>query len=94
MSEKRLKKDSLNKDSIWTTEARMAVIGGFVLRLLMLIFILYISDWDMYYLEDDKAFEELAGKYLFNANGIFDTELLNTLTRGWASPFWAFNCAS
>lgn len=90
MSEKRLKKDSTNKDSVWTSEARWAVLGGFFLRLLMLILIIYVVDWDIYYLEDDKKFEELAGKYLFNANGLVDTELLKTLTVGWVSPFWAY----
>lgn len=85
MSEKQLK-----KDNIWTTEARWAVFGGFLLRLLMLILIIYVVDWDTYYLEDDKGFEEFAGKYLYNANGLFDFELLETMTKGWASPFWAY----
>lgn len=82
----------LKKESIWTPEARATVLIGFVLRLVMLFIIIYAMDgvWDLYYLEDDKAFEELAGKYLYNSHGILDFELMEELTRGWTSPFWAY----
>lgn len=82
----------LKKESAWTPEARAAVWIGFLLRLVMLIIIVYIASeyWDIYYLEDDKGFEELVGKYLYNARSVFDWELMEELTVGWASPFWAY----
>ncbi|MBQ3202084.1 MAG: hypothetical protein IJB36_00400 [Clostridia bacterium] len=82
----------LKKESIWTPKARATVLIGFALRLVMLFVIIYALDgvWDLYYLEDDKAFEELAGKYLYNSHGMLDFELMEELTRGWASPFWAY----
>ena len=82
----------LKNETPWTTEARATVWIGFLLRLVMLIIVLYIAGqyWDIYYLEDDKAFEELAGKYLFNAHSVLDWELIETLTTGWLSPFWAY----
>lgn len=84
----------LQKENIWTPEARATVIGGFALRLVMLLFIIYVAkeawDWDVFYIEDDKGFEELAGKYLYNARQLVDVELLRKFTRGWQSPFWAY----
>lgn len=82
----------VKKESAWTPEARATVLIGFALRLVMLCVIIYVLDgiWDIYYLEDDKSFEELAGKYLYNAHGILDFELMEELTRGWVSPFWAY----
>ena len=83
---------ALKKESTWTPELRTTVFLGFLLRLIGLILVIYVMDgmWDVYYLEDDKAFEELAGKYLYNARGLIDSELMQELTRGWASPFWAY----
>ena len=82
----------LKKESAWTPEARATVLIGFALRLVMLIVIVYMLDgiWDIYYLEDDKGFEELAGKYLYNAHSVFDVELMQQLSVGWLSPFWAY----
>lgn len=82
----------LKKESAWTPEARATVLIGLALRLVMLFVIIYALDgiWDMYYLEDDKGFEELAGKYLYNANSILDLEMMEELSRGWVSPFWAY----
>lgn len=82
----------VKRESAWTPEARATVLIGFALRMVMLCVIIYALDgiWDLYYLEDDKAFEELAGKYLYNAHSILDFELLDELTRGWVSPFWAY----
>lgn len=82
----------LKKESTWTPEAYATVWIGLILRFVMLIIILYAASeyWDIYYLEDDKAFEELAGKYLFNAKSVFDWELMEKLAKGWLSPFWAY----
>lgn len=87
MNEKRL-----YKDIPWTTDARTTVIIGFLLRMVMLIVIVYMLDgiWDMYYLEDDKMYEEVAKKYLENSRGLIDGDLLFELTRGWSAPFWVY----
>lgn len=83
---------ALKRENAWTPELRTTVLLGFLLRLIGLILIIYVMDgvWDLYYLEDDKAFEEMAGKYLYNARGLIDSELLQSLTMGWQSPFWAY----
>ena len=64
----------IKRESAWTPEARATVLIGFALRLVMLFIVIYALDgiWDLYYLEDDKAFEELAGKYLYNAYWILN----------------------
>lgn len=82
----------LKRETAWTSEAYATVWIGFFLRLLMLIIVVYVASefWDIYYLEDDKWFEELCGKYLYNARSVFDWELMEELTRGWVSPFWAY----
>ena len=85
MNENRLKKDRVNDPRLRTT-----ILLGFLLRLLTLVLLLYVIKWDLYYLEDDKGFEELAGQYLYNSRGIIDRELFRELTRGWQSPFWAY----
>lgn len=85
MNENRLKNDRVNDPHLRTT-----ILLGFLLRLLTLLLLLYVIKWDLYYLEDDKGFEELAGKYLYNSRGIIDRELFRELTRGWQSPFWAY----
>lgn len=84
--------DKLEKNNSWSPELRNTVILGFLLRLAMLCIILYAMEgiWDTYYLWDDQGFEELAGKYLYNAHSVFDVELLSEFTRGWESPFWAY----
>lgn len=80
----------LKKESAWTPEARATVLIGFALRLVMLIVIVYMLDgiWDIYYLEDDKKYEELAAIYRANAQGLFDADLFKTITIGYAATFW------
>ena len=82
----------LKKDTAWTPEARATVLIGFALRLVMLFIIIYALDgiWDIYYIEDDKKYEELAAVYRANAHGIFDMELFENLTIGYAATFWPF----
>lgn len=82
----------LKKEKAWTPELRTTVFLGLVLRLAMLILITVVLDgvWDVFFLEDDKAFEELAGKYRFNANGVLDWELFEDLTEGYMQRFWPF----
>ena len=82
----------LKNENTWKPQLRNTIIFGFLLRLTMLCVILYaLGDiWDIYYLEDDKSFEELAGKYLYNARGLIDVELMRDFTKGWQSPFWAY----
>jgi len=80
----------LKKESAWTPEARATVLIGFALRLVMLIVIVYMLDgiWDIYYLEDDKKYEELAAIYRANAQSLFDADLFDTITIGYAATFW------
>ena len=88
MRDRRLNK----KDNIWTSQAYATVYFGFLLRLVMFVIILYIASetWDIFYIEDDKKYEELAAVYKANARGIFDKELFDTLTLGYAATFWPF----
>ena len=88
MKDRRLNK----KDNIWTSQAYATVYFGFLLRIVMFVVILYIASesWDIFYIEDDKKYEELAAVYKANAHGIFDKELLDTLTLGYAAAFWPF----
>lgn len=81
-----------NKERIWTPQAYATVYFGFLLRLVMFVVILYIASetWDIFYIEDDKKYEELAAVYRANARGIFDMELFDTLTLGYAAKFWPF----
>ena len=87
-----MRDNRLKKESTWTPEARATVWIGFALRLLMLIIILYVAGefWDIYHIEDDKKYEELAAVYRANAYGILDMDLFNTLTKGYTAPFWPF----
>lgn len=80
----------LKKESPWTPEAYATVWIGFALRLLMLVIIVYVASefWDIYYLEDDKKYEELAAVYRANARGVLDMELFERLTIGYAATFW------
>ena len=82
----------LKKDSPWTSEARITILLGFLARLTMLMIIIYALDgiWDLYYIEDDKKYEGLASLYLANARGLFDLELFNKITVGYAATFWPF----
>lgn len=82
----------LKKETPWTPEARATVWIGFLIRLVMLIVILYVAStyWDIYHIEDDKKYEELAAVYRANASGVWDAELFETLTVGYAATFWPF----
>ena len=82
----------LKRENSWTPELRSTVLLGFFLRLAMMIVIVYIASeyWDVFYLEDDKKYEELAAVYKANAHSVMDTELFDTLTIGYAADFWPF----
>lgn len=84
----------LNKEKVWTSKATSTVFLGLLLRAAMLFVVVYAAkeafDWDIFYIEDDKGLDEYAGRYLYNAKGILDIELLSILGRGWASPFWLY----
>ncbi len=87
-----MNKYALKKDTGWSPELRNTVIFGFLLRLVMLILIVYIVDgiWDVFYLEDDKKYEEMAAAYKANAHGWIDMDLFEDLTRGYDKQFWPF----
>lgn len=82
----------LKKLNTWNPELQRTVLLGFVLRLLMLIVIVYLVNdvWDIFYIEDDKKYEELAAVYRANASGILDLDLFNKITVGYAQTFWPF----
>ena len=82
----------LKKESTWTPELRTTILLGFLLRLLMVVTVVYIASefWDIYYLEDDKKYEELAAIYRANARGLIDKDLFDTITMGYAATFWPF----
>lgn len=73
-------------------QVRNAMLFGFLLRLMVLILIVYVLSgvWDVFYIEDDKKYEELAATYAYNAHGILDLDLFNDLTKGYAEYFWPF----
>lgn len=82
----------LKRETSWTPELRTTIFLGFFLRLAMLIVIVYIASeyWDIFYIEDDKKYEELAAVYKANAHGLVDMELFEKLTIGYAADFWPF----
>ncbi|MBQ7089051.1 MAG: hypothetical protein IJN04_05355 [Clostridia bacterium] len=82
----------LKRETSWTPELRTTIFLGFFLRMVMLIVIVYIASeyWDIFYLEDDKKYEELAAVYKANARSMMDMELFNKLTIGYAADFWPF----
>lgn len=85
-----MRENRFRKENIWTSEARTTVLIGFVLRLVMVLFILYVASnyWDIFYIEDDKKYEGLAAVYRANARGIWDLELFDVITAGYAAKFW------
>ena len=87
-----MNKHALKKENIWTSELRTTVLLGFLLRLITLILIIYVVDevWDVFYIEDDKKYEELAAVYKANSQGLLDFNLFNKITRGYAQTFWPF----
>lgn len=82
----------LKKEKIWTPQLSSAILFGFLIRLTVLILMIYVLDgvWDIYYIEDDKKYEELAAAYSFNARGWFDLQLFEDITAGYAARFWPF----
>ncbi len=82
----------LQKENIWTPEARATIWIGFLLRLTMVLIVLYVAShyWDIFYIEDDKKYEDLAAVYRANARGLLDLELFNVITAGYAATFWPF----
>ena len=87
-----MNKYALKRENTWIPELRTTVLLGFLLRLIVLILIVNVLNgvWDLYFLEDDKKFEEMAAVYRFNANGILDLELFDELTAGYMQRFWPF----
>lgn len=87
MSELRLK-----KERIWTPQLGSTILFGFLIRLTVLIFMVHILDsvWDIFFIEDDKKFEELAAVYCANAHNLFDKQLFDDLTEGYLQQFWPF----
>lgn len=84
----------LNKEKVWTSKATSTVFLGLLLRVAMLFVVVYVAkesfDWDIFYIEDDKKYEDLAAVYRANARSWFDIELFDTLTKGYAARFWPF----
>lgn len=87
-----MNKNALKKEYTWTPELRTTVFLGFLLRLIVLILIIYVMDgiWDIFYIEDDKKYEELAAVYKANAQGLLDFDLFEKITIGYAQRFWPF----
>lgn len=87
-----MNKNALRKKSSWTPELYTTVLLGLLLRVVVLILVVYVMDgmWDVFYLEDDKKYEELGAIYRANANGLVDMELFDELTIGYAQMFWPF----
>ena len=82
----------LKRDNAWTPKLRTTILLGFLLRLVVLILIIYIMDgmWDLFYIEDDKKYEELAAVYKANSIGLVDLDLFEKITLGYAQTFWPF----
>ncbi len=75
------KKSSINK----------IVIGGFLLRLAVLILILSVKDSiSAYFLEDDLKYETTAQNYLMLNDRLFDFDLIKDLTKGYHQPLWPY----
>lgn len=67
------------------------VILGFLLRLAILILILALKERvTPYFLGDDLKYETTAYQYLFFKEKMIDLELIKSLTKGYAQPFWPY----
>ena len=69
---------------------KKVLIGGFLLRIAVLIFIFTVGTMfsNPYFLSDDISYENLARYYLYNAKGVFDFDLFDRITRGYMQSFW------
>ncbi|MBE6728781.1 MAG: phospholipid carrier-dependent glycosyltransferase [Ruminococcaceae bacterium] len=71
------------------------VFFAFVIRLLVLIFILTIGQKlsEPYFIADDIKYDDSAKFYLKYAKDVFDRDVLNAVTEGYYEPFWpSFMC--
>ena len=82
----------LKREKNWTPQLRNAVLIGFLLRIMTLLLITVVLEgvWDVFFIEDDKKYEELAAVYRANAHGVLDLELFEDLTKGYMQRFWPF----
>lgn len=82
----------LKREKTWTPQLRNAVLIGFLLRIMTLLLITVVLEdvWDVFFIEDDKKYEEMAAAYRANAQGILDLELFEDLTKGYMQQFWPF----
>lgn len=80
----------LIKDKSWTPEATGTMIVGLLLRFMMLMLILYVTSdsWDIFFLEDDKKYEEMAQLYRAYSDNVVNMRLFSKLTSGYAATFW------
>jgi len=90
MNTSKLKTSKLIQDSGWNTQVTITMIFGFLLRFLMLMVILYVTNesWEIFYLEDDKKYEEMAQLYRAYSDSVWNMRLFDKLTAGYAATFW------
>ncbi len=80
----------LIKDNGWTSQVTITMIFGFLFRFLMLMVILYVTNdsWEIFFLEDDKKYEEMAQLYRAYSDTIWNMRLFRKMTGGYAATFW------
>lgn len=81
---------SLRRTKSRPDTVRKVIWGGFLIRLLLLIFMLTLAtDWtEPYFITDDINYERIAKIYMNNANGIVDVSAYNSVASGFMQPFW------
>ncbi len=87
MTEKTLNPVTLAKD---IDGCRKIMLYGFLIRLLLLIFMLFIatSFTEPYFLKDDIKYEETAAYYMDYASSVIDIQKLADISDGYIAPFW------
>ena len=90
MKTRELNRSKLIQDTGWTSEATITMFFGLLFRVLMLMVILYVTNesWEIFYLEDDKKYEEMAQLYRAYSDNVWNMRLFNKMTAGYASAFW------
>lgn len=90
MNTSKLSTSKLINDNSWNSQVTITMIFGFLLRILVLLVILYVTNdsWEIFYLEDDKKYEEMAQLYRAYSDSVWNVRLLKKMTNGYAATFW------
>lgn len=78
------------KNNLEFTHIKRIMSAGFIIRLLVLLFILFVAvEWtEPYFISDDINYERIAREYLNIANQVVDYSAFLRIAGGFLQPFW------